>query len=627
MAKASIRAGLVTGLLLGSTASVMAAPTASEMLRFRPKQDGVVCSTPTAAEEAACKVEPVQIANKIHGWLLKDAKGQPVRRFFATNSTNLDVWSYYLNGVEVYRELDSNRNGKADQYRYLNTGGSRHGIDMNEDGKVDAWKTISPEEVSQEVLQAVVKRDYSKIQALMVTDQEMKGYDMPAAEIARIQDLQRKASAKFQETCSKVGNISDKVVRWVHFEAMPPQCIPADTTGMKADLVKYRQGSVTYVIEGVDKPYGLLTGEIIQVGTAWRLVDAPALDNGQGLIEIGGDSSAGIGAPPSKEVQPLLDKLKDVDDKAPDPSKPSTTPAEVAKYNVARADVLEQIAAKTPPADRETWLRQMADCLSAAVQNVPTDKTPHQRLGQLRERVVREYPGSGLAAHVSYCELTADYAVKLTVEKDIAKVQKDWVEKLTKFVQDYPKAEDTPDALMQLGMVNELINEEGQAKKWYELMVKDFASHPQTSKARGAIKRLELDGKELELAGATLTGSPFDLKTMKSKVVLVYYWASWNQQCAGDFVKLKSMLTAHSTKGLDVVGISLDDEAGQARDFAGRNGAPGVQLHDKGGMSSKHGEQYGIMVLPTMFLIKDGKVVSHNAQMTTVEDELKKMMP
>lgn len=211
--------------------------------------------------------------------------------------------------------------------------------------------------------------------------------------------------------------------------------------------------------------------------------------------------------------------------------------------------------------------------------------------------------------------------------QEIAKVQKDYMERLSKFVQDYPKCDDTPDALMQLGMMSELVNDEGPAKKWYELMIKDFGSHAQAGKAKGAARRLDLDGKDLELTSTTMTGSSFDIKSVKAKVVLVYFWASWNQQCAGDFVKLKTLLTSYGPKGLEVVGISLDDSAQAAKDFVQRNSAPGTELYEQGGMSSKLSEQFGIQVLPTMFLVKEGKVVNHNAQITTVEDELKKMLP
>jgi len=628
MAKARIRAGLIAScLLLWGTATLRAAPpTVAQMLSFHPKQEGIVCATPTDQEAASCKVEPVQIQGKIYGWMLKDPKDKPLRRFYATNGSNVDIWSYYNNGVEVYRELDTNHNGKADQYRWFNTGGAKWGLDPNEDGKIDSWKQISPEEVSQEILQAVAKRDYARLQALMMTDADIKALDLPQGEATRIRDSVRKAQSKFQETCSKVGSISDKTIRWVHLETAAPQCIPLDALGSKQDVVKYQQGSVTYIVEGQKDPFGLLTGEMIQVGSAWRLIDAPVQDMGQGVIDPG-DGTGGNTQPPSPEVQKLLEELRKVDETAPDPSKPSTTPAEVARYNIRRADALEKIADKVKPDDRDQWLRQMADCLSAAVQNVPTDKAPHQRLIQLKERVVKDFPGTNLAAHVCFCELTAEYAIKLVNPADITKVQKEYMERLAKFVQDYPKSEDTPDALMQLGMMSELVNDEGPAKKWYELMVKDFGSHGQANKARGAVRRLELDAKELELAGTTLTGSSFDVKSMKSKVVLVYFWASWNQQCAGDFVKLKSLLTTYGPKGLEVVGISLDDNQQAARDFVQRNSAPGTELYEQGGMSSKLGEQYGIMVLPTMFLVKEGKVVNHNAQMTTVEDELKKQMP
>ena len=71
-----------------------------------------------------------------------------LRRFVDTNDDNVvDQWSYYKDGLEVYRDIDSTFNGKADQYRWFNTGGSRWAIDANEDGVIDSWKSISAEEV------------------------------------------------------------------------------------------------------------------------------------------------------------------------------------------------------------------------------------------------------------------------------------------------------------------------------------------------------------------------------------------------------------------------------------------------------------------------------------------------
>src|SRR5437764_14822839 len=113
MTKARMGTGLVAGcLLLWGTATAGAAPTPDQILRFRPKQAGVLIGTPTAQEVSACKVELVK-AVKGSGWMLRDPHGLPLRKFMDSNGDNkIDVWSYYKDGVEVYREVDTNYNGR-----------------------------------------------------------------------------------------------------------------------------------------------------------------------------------------------------------------------------------------------------------------------------------------------------------------------------------------------------------------------------------------------------------------------------------------------------------------------------------------------------------------------------------
>src|SRR5437868_4507978 len=90
-------------------------PKVQDILKYRPKQDGVTITTPTDAELAACKVEVVKGANNTSAWVLKDARGQLVRKFADTKGTNrVDTFSYYLDGVEVYREIDTNGNRVPD---------------------------------------------------------------------------------------------------------------------------------------------------------------------------------------------------------------------------------------------------------------------------------------------------------------------------------------------------------------------------------------------------------------------------------------------------------------------------------------------------------------------------------
>src|SRR5690349_416694 len=128
--------GAAALLCWGGAAPAWAAPTPAQVLNFKPRQPGVGCTNPTPEQQKGCKVERVK-NGRGSGWLLSDASG-PVRRFYDSDGDNkIDTWSYYKDGVEVYREIDSNHNGKPDQYRWLNSAGMKWGLDPDEDGHID----------------------------------------------------------------------------------------------------------------------------------------------------------------------------------------------------------------------------------------------------------------------------------------------------------------------------------------------------------------------------------------------------------------------------------------------------------------------------------------------------------
>ncbi len=626
----TIRLGarLAAGCLVawGSTATAWAAlPTVQQMLAYQPKQDAVPLSTPAEAELAACKVELVNGPGAASGYLLRDGRGQPLRKFVASKGpkAQIDIKSYYQDGQETYREIDTNENGKPDQYRWFGPGGMRWGVDLNEDGQIDGWQMISAEEVSQEILRAVATRNMARLQALIISERELKALELPTQEAARIRESVGKIPARFQETVGKLGAVGDNA-RWLHLETQAPQCLPSDTVGGKYDIIRYRSGTIVYEAGG--KADFLQTGELIKVGHAWRLVGAPTPGHD---VDVMAERTPGS-IPISEEIKPLIEQLGTIDKNAPKMG----DSASVVRYNLERAGVLEQIAAKCrTPDEADQWLRQVADCLSAAAQNSPSnDQTSYQRLVELRDRIAKAQPGTPLAGYITFREMSADYAQKLAgkgAKEDLAKVQEGWRERLKKFAQDYPTAEDTPDALLQLGMVSEFINKDTDAKNYYDLLARNYGKHPLAAKAQGALKRLSSDGKELELSGPVLgTNQPYDLARQRGKVVVVYYWASWNQQCAADFFKLRTLANTFDGKGLEIVCVNLDNSPAEAVAFIRQNQAPGTHLYQPpGGLDSPLAVQYGVMVLPNLFLVgKDGKVISHTVQMSGLEDELKKQL-
>ena len=77
-------------------------------------------------------------------------------------------------------------------------------------------------------------------------------------------------------------------------------------------------------------------------------------------------------------------------------------PAEIVQHNLRQAELIVQISNRSKPEEREPWLRQLADCLSAAAQSSPAnDRTAYQRLLGLEDYIARNMPGSALAAYVA----------------------------------------------------------------------------------------------------------------------------------------------------------------------------------------------------------------------------------
>ena len=106
----------------------------------------------------------------------------------------------------------------------------------------------------------------------------------------------------------------------------------------------------------------------------------------------------------------------------------------------------------------------------------------------------------------------------------------------------------------------------------------------------------------------TLAGSPFKLSSLKGKVVLLDFWATWCPPCRQEIPHFKELYTQYHSKGLEVIGVALDE--GGEKDVA-----PFAQQNQINYPLSATGSQElaqaygGIRGIPTTFLIdKQGRI-------------------
>jgi peroxiredoxin len=103
-----------------------------------------------------------------------------------------------------------------------------------------------------------------------------------------------------------------------------------------------------------------------------------------------------------------------------------------------------------------------------------------------------------------------------------------------------------------------------------------------------------------------LSGQTLELSTYRGKVVLLDFWATWCDPCREEIPHFVELQNKYRDRGFAIIGISMDDEPAQVREFYQR-----FHMNYPVAMgNAKVGELYGgVLGLPIAFLIdRDGRI-------------------
>lgn len=132
-------------------------------------------------------------------------------------------------------------------------------------------------------------------------------------------------------------------------------------------------------------------------------------------------------------------------------------------------------------------------------------------------------------------------------------------------------------------------------------------------KAREAVKAKPFDLK-FKAAG----GAEVDFEKLRGKVVVLFYWAAWSDPAMAEVAKVQQLQTKFAKQGLEVVGVSVDDEVKDLQAAVKKKKVTWPNHFDGKGWESPLTKPYGVVDLPELWLLnKQGTVVDFDGATDT----------
>jgi cytochrome c biogenesis protein CcmG/thiol:disulfide interchange protein DsbE len=105
-------------------------------------------------------------------------------------------------------------------------------------------------------------------------------------------------------------------------------------------------------------------------------------------------------------------------------------------------------------------------------------------------------------------------------------------------------------------------------------------------------------------------GGKLDLASLRGKVVVLNFWASWCVPCKSEAPWLEQQWKQLRAKGVVVLGIDYNDLTSDARSFVGRHGVTYPIVRDRNGDVT---DRYDVTGVPeTFFVSRTGRLVGRH---------------
>lgn len=275
------------------------------------------------------------------------------------------------------------------------------------------------------------------------------------------------------------------------------------------------------------------------------------------------------------------------------------------------------------PAKEELFTEAVRQLMEAQLDLALVDPEKVDELYENCDVICKQVPKSKAAAEASFA--VARFAH--TRARDFAQKEPRWLDEFARqaqsFAQGFPQEEAKAVSLLYAaGSSCELHSKREEALACYNLLRELFPKSPQAQQIVAVLRRLQLEGKSVELSGETLSGEVLSIDNFAGNPVVVVFWSTDNPQSLRMLPQLVETVQKHEHAGVKLIGVNLDDDESTVKAFLSDKPWDWPQLFDSNTAKRrwKHDvvKYYGVRSIPLVWLIDaEGKVV--NAQVNVDE--------
>lgn len=139
--------------------------------------------------------------------------------------------------------------------------------------------------------------------------------------------------------------------------------------------------------------------------------------------------------------------------------------------------------------------------------------------------------------------------------------------------------------------------------------------------------QVKVDQMAPEISLPGVKDNAINLSSLKGKVVLIDFWASWCGPCRAAIPSVIKLYDKYKSKGFEVFGVSIDSKKVDWLKAIANDKIKYTQVMDKEGWNSTVAEKYGVYSIPSSFLLdKTGKVIAVDLDGEELENKVKALL-